>query len=77
GAVAELDAGAIIGQAVVPVLPGDDHDRLASRGLALEHILYPRCVRAVAAGEVVLAAGGRVAMDDATALGLVVVSDKA
>ena len=35
----ELDGGAIIGQAVVPVLASDDADTLAHRGLRLEHIL--------------------------------------
>lgn len=47
---AEMDAGPIIGQAVVPVLPDDDADRLASRVLAAEHRLYPAAVRLVAEG---------------------------
>ena len=51
---AELDGGAIIGQAAVPVVPGDDADTLAHRALKLEHVLYPRAVKAVAAGDVVL-----------------------
>lgn len=42
---AELDHGPIIAQAVVPVLPGDTEDTLASRVLAREHVLYPRAVR--------------------------------
>jgi phosphoribosylglycinamide formyltransferase-1 len=42
---ADLDHGPIIGQAVVPVLPGDDEDALAARVLAQEHRLYPRAVR--------------------------------
>lgn len=71
---AELDAGAIIGQAVVPVLPGDDADRLAARALKLEHVLYPRCVHEVAAGRVRLV-DGRTVTDDATALKLAVFSD--
>ncbi len=71
----ELDGGAIIGQAVVPVLPSDDPDRLAHRGLVLEHVIYPRCVRAVALGKVRLE-NGRVQMDDQTAAGLVVVSNQ-
>lgn len=37
----ELDAGAVLGQARVPILPGDDADRLAARVLAEEHRLYP------------------------------------
>jgi len=42
---AELDHGPIVAQAVVPVLPGDDEDRLSARVLAQEHQMYPRAVR--------------------------------
>ncbi len=66
-----LDGGAIIGQAVVPVLPSDDADALASRGLVYEHQLYPKCVRAVAEGRVKLV-DGRTEMDDATARSLTI-----
>ena len=38
----ELDAGDVLGQAEVPVLPGDTPDTLAARVLAEEHRLYPR-----------------------------------
>jgi len=55
----EVDGGAIIGQAAVPVLPGDDPDRLAARVLQAEHRLYPACLRLVAEGKVRLA-GDRV-----------------
>ena len=41
---AELDHGPILGQAVVPVLPGDTADTLAARTITQEHILYPRAV---------------------------------
>jgi phosphoribosylglycinamide formyltransferase 1 len=41
---AELDHGEILGQAVVPVLPGDTAERLAARVLTQEHQLYPRVV---------------------------------
>ncbi len=44
---AELDAGEIVAQARVPVLPGDDPERLAARVLAAEHELYPSAVRTV------------------------------
>lgn len=67
----ELDGGAIIGQAVVPVLPSDDADTLAHRGLRLEHILYPRAVKTVANGRVKLE-NGRAVMDDETARSLAV-----
>ena len=43
---AELDHGPILGQAVVPVLPGDSAERLAARVLTQEHLLYPRAVKA-------------------------------
>jgi phosphoribosylglycinamide formyltransferase-1 len=42
---AELDHGPIVMQSVVPVLPGDDEDRLAHRVLATEHVIYPLSVR--------------------------------
>lgn len=38
----ELDGGAVLGQAKVPILPGDTPDALAARVLAHEHRLYPR-----------------------------------
>ena len=43
---AELDHGAILAQAVVPVLPGDTADALAARILTQEHLIYPQAVRA-------------------------------
>lgn len=43
------DRGAILGQARVPVLPGDDADRLAARVLEVEHRLLPAAVLAAAA----------------------------
>ena len=43
---AELDHGAILAQAVVPVLPGDTADVLAARVLTQEHVIYPQAVRA-------------------------------
>jgi folate-dependent phosphoribosylglycinamide formyltransferase PurN len=41
---AELDDGPILGQARVPVLPGDDEAALAARVLKEEHRLYPQCL---------------------------------
>lgn len=46
----EVDGGPIIGQAAVPVLPGDDEEALAARVLRAEHRLYPACLRLVAEG---------------------------
>lgn len=37
-----LDAGEVLGRAVVPILPGDTAAALATRVLAAEHRLYPR-----------------------------------
>lgn len=42
---AELDHGAILAQATVPVLPGDTADTLAGRTLTQEHLIYPQAVR--------------------------------
>ena len=53
----EVDGGPIIGQAAVPVLPGDDPASLAERVLAAEHRLYPTCLRLVAEGRVRLRDG--------------------
>ena len=49
-----LDDGPIIGQAAVPVLPGDDAKSLAARVLIAEHKLYPACLRAICDGRVKL-----------------------
>jgi formyltetrahydrofolate-dependent phosphoribosylglycinamide formyltransferase len=40
----DLDAGPILGQAEVPVLPGDDEAALAARVLVEEHRLYADCL---------------------------------
>ncbi len=47
-----LDAGPIIAQAAVPVLPGDDASRLADRVLAAEHRIYPMALNLVLEGRV-------------------------
>lgn len=56
---AELDHGPIIAQAVVPVHENDDEDTLAARVLEQEHLIYPRAVRDLLEGRLVLE-GGRV-----------------
>jgi phosphoribosylglycinamide formyltransferase-1 len=48
----EVDRGAIIAQAAVPVQPADDEAALAQRVLAEEHRLLPRAVRLVLEGRV-------------------------
>ena len=54
------DHGAVIAQWRVPVRAGDDERSLAARVLRAEHLLFPRVVQAVAAGEVRLGPNGRV-----------------
>jgi len=58
--VPELDAGPVILQAKVPVLPGDDEDTLAARVLVQEHLLYPLALAEVASGRVALVEGAAV-----------------
>jgi phosphoribosylglycinamide formyltransferase 1 len=53
----EVDGGAIIGQAVVPVRADDTEETLADRVLAQEHVLLPRCVRLLLQGAVSLRDG--------------------
>jgi len=48
---AELDAGPILGQARVPVVPGDTAESLADRVLVAEHQLYPAVLRRFASGD--------------------------
>lgn len=66
----QYDHGAVIAHWPVPVHPTDDEHALAARVLRAEHLLLPRVVQAVAAGEVRLAKDGRVdppfALDPAT-----------
>ncbi|MCB1373998.1 MAG: phosphoribosylglycinamide formyltransferase [Rhodobacteraceae bacterium] len=47
----DLDSGPILGQAVIPVLPGDTPETLAARLLPMEHRLYPAVLRRFAAGD--------------------------
>ena len=57
--VPELDAGPIIAQAAVPVVPGDTEESLAARILVQEHVLYPQALRMICDGSARLE-GGRV-----------------
>ncbi len=45
---AGVDEGPVIGSAEVDVIPGDTEQTLALRVLKAEHLLYPRCLAAVA-----------------------------
>lgn len=49
---AGVDSGPIIGQQTVPVLDDDTAESLHRRIHAAEYELYPKCVRALAAGEI-------------------------
>ncbi|MCS7234947.1 MAG: phosphoribosylglycinamide formyltransferase [Armatimonadota bacterium] len=49
---AEVDAGPVVAQARVPVLPGDTVETLAARVAEQEHRLYPEAIRRVVTGQV-------------------------
>ena len=50
----EMDAGPIIAQAAVPVMPNDTAETLAARVLEAEHRLYPLALQLVASGAVTI-----------------------
>ena len=54
--VEETDAGPIISQQSVPVLPDDTEETLAARVLQIEHRIYPEALRLVAQGRAKFAA---------------------
>ena len=58
-----MDAGPIIIQAAVPVLPDDDVETLAARVLRQEHRIYPLAVRMIAEGRARIE-DGRVIVSD-------------
>ena len=60
----EVDAGPIVLQAAVPVLPDDDAAALARRILAAEHRIYPMALALIAQGRVRVV-GERVRIRDA------------
>ena len=53
----EVDAGPIVGQALVPVLPDDTVESLAARILVEEHRLYPQALQWFAEGRVSISDG--------------------
>lgn len=61
----EVDAGGVIAQAVVRVLPGDDATTLGERVLAQEHRLLPQALRLLLSGRVRWSADGVTAAADA------------
>jgi phosphoribosylglycinamide formyltransferase 1 len=70
---AEVDAGPIIVQGVVPVRPDDTEDGLAARVLALEHRCYPLALDLVASGRARVE-GERVVVEGATAADRVLIN---
>ena len=58
----EMDAGPILAQAAVPVLPRDTEDALAARVLRQEHAIYPAALAAFAAGQPGALPGGDASM---------------
>jgi phosphoribosylglycinamide formyltransferase-1 len=62
----ELDAGPILLQARVPVMPDDTPERLADRVLAAEHRAYPQALKLIATGRARVV-GEQVAIDGAAA----------
>lgn len=55
--VPEMDAGPTIAQGSVAVHDGDTPDTLAARVLAVEHVIFPAALRALASGDVALRNG--------------------
>ncbi len=55
--IPELDSGAIVAQAAVPVLAHDNAKTLAARVLAAEHLLYPQAVHWFVDGHLSLVGG--------------------
>ncbi len=53
------DAGPIIAQRQVPVMPGDDADTLAARVLETEHVLYAETIERIVQGDIDLDALAR------------------
>ena len=58
-----VDAGPIVSQVEVPVLEGDDEERLSSRILEQEHIVLPKTVEEISNGSICLE-GDRVIKKD-------------
>lgn len=50
----QMDAGPIIAQASVPVLPGDTAETLGARVLEQEHRLYPQALKLLAGGHLLI-----------------------
>lgn len=53
----EMDEGPILGQAAVPILPGDTAETLSQRVLTAEHKLYPQVLALLASHQISIADG--------------------
>ncbi|HEX6828867.1 MAG TPA: phosphoribosylglycinamide formyltransferase [Burkholderiales bacterium] len=69
----QLDGGPIVAQAAVPVLPGDDEQRLGARVLEQEHRIFPAAIGWFLEGRMRLA-GNRVEVDAPPPAGSVLVN---
>ena len=56
----EVDAGAIVAQEAVVVLPNDTVESLQERVKKAEHICYPKAMELLASGQIILGDDGRV-----------------
>ena len=70
--VPEMDAGAIIAQAAVPVIFNDTEEALGARVLAQEHRIYPMALRLIANGSVAFVDGRAVSSLDQPAEGALI-----
>ena len=60
----EVDAGAIILQAPVPVEADDTVDTLCERVKKAEHRIFPEAMELIARGKILLRPDGRIALKD-------------
>ena len=56
----EVDAGAIVAQETVRVLPNDTIQDLQERVKKAEHVCYPQALELLASGQIILGDDGRV-----------------
>lgn len=56
----EVDAGAIVAQSAVPVLPNDTLETLQERVKQAEHVCYPKAMELLASGQIILGDDNRV-----------------
>ncbi len=57
------DTGPIVAQAVYPIWPDDDMEKVRQRGLSLEYEMYAQCINWLAAGQVELCSSPNLRVD--------------